>query len=195
MSPMIQEFAESRIVRWCSIECRGKSLECPRIELEEVAIQENRRGFARCGVEHELRSILPDRLCGAIDQRHIVWTLVSKVCYLAHQGNLTHGVRREFLTGTVGVLILSLLSEREMYGYELLREAERRSASAFQLKEGRCTRRSIIWSDPGCSRGGGVTARRTIAQVLPSDREGPAPGPVKTSAVAADFGRNAVDLG
>jgi PadR family transcriptional regulator, regulatory protein PadR len=43
---------------------------------------------------------------------------------------------REFLTGTVGVLILSLLSEREMYGYELLREAERRSASAFHLKEG-----------------------------------------------------------
>ena len=43
---------------------------------------------------------------------------------------------REFLTGTVGVLILSLLSEREMYGYELLREAERRSSSAFHLKEG-----------------------------------------------------------
>jgi len=43
---------------------------------------------------------------------------------------------REFLTGTVGVLILSLLNEREMYGYELLGEAERRSSSAFQLKEG-----------------------------------------------------------
>ena len=43
---------------------------------------------------------------------------------------------REFLTGTVGVLILSLLNEREMYGYELLREAERRSADAFLLKEG-----------------------------------------------------------
>ena len=43
---------------------------------------------------------------------------------------------REFLTGTVGVLIMSLLNEREMYGYELLREAERRSSSAFQLKEG-----------------------------------------------------------
>src|SRR5882762_4854845 len=43
---------------------------------------------------------------------------------------------REFLTGTVGVLILSLLSEREMYGYEMLQEAERRSANTFQLKEG-----------------------------------------------------------
>jgi DNA-binding PadR family transcriptional regulator len=26
---------------------------------------------------------------------------------------------REFLTGTVGVLLLTLLNEREMYGYEL----------------------------------------------------------------------------
>ena len=43
---------------------------------------------------------------------------------------------REFLTGTVGMLILGLLSEREMYGYEMLQEAERRSARTFQLKEG-----------------------------------------------------------
>ena len=43
---------------------------------------------------------------------------------------------REFLTGTVGVLLLSLLAEREMYGYEILQEAERRSERAFVLKEG-----------------------------------------------------------
>jgi PadR family transcriptional regulator PadR len=43
---------------------------------------------------------------------------------------------REFLTGTVGVLILNLLAERQMYAYEILQEAERRSARAFQLKEG-----------------------------------------------------------
>ena len=43
---------------------------------------------------------------------------------------------REFITGTVGVLILSLLAERAMYGYEMLHEAERRSASQFQMKEG-----------------------------------------------------------
>jgi PadR family transcriptional regulator PadR len=43
---------------------------------------------------------------------------------------------REFLTGTVGVLLLGLLTEREMYGYEMLQEAERRSARTFQLKEG-----------------------------------------------------------
>jgi PadR family transcriptional regulator, regulatory protein PadR len=43
---------------------------------------------------------------------------------------------REFLTGVVGVLILGLLSERAMYGYEILQEAERRSDHTFQLKEG-----------------------------------------------------------
>ena len=46
------------------------------------------------------------------------------------------GYDREFLTGTVGVLILALLAERAMYGYEILREAERRSARQFQMKEG-----------------------------------------------------------
>jgi PadR family transcriptional regulator PadR len=43
---------------------------------------------------------------------------------------------REFLTGTVGVVILSLLAERAMYGYEILQQAELRSARMFQLKEG-----------------------------------------------------------
>jgi PadR family transcriptional regulator len=43
---------------------------------------------------------------------------------------------REFVTGTISVLILSFLSERPMYGYEMLQEAERRSAQAFHLKEG-----------------------------------------------------------
>jgi PadR family transcriptional regulator PadR len=43
---------------------------------------------------------------------------------------------REFLTGTVTVLILNLLAEREHYGYEILQEATRRSDGAFELKEG-----------------------------------------------------------
>ncbi|MEW5916956.1 MAG: helix-turn-helix transcriptional regulator [Gemmatimonadota bacterium] len=54
--------------------------------------------------------------------------------YLVRQGLMQYD--REFLTGTVGVLILSLLSERAMYGYEILQEAERRSAKQFQMKEG-----------------------------------------------------------
>lgn len=43
---------------------------------------------------------------------------------------------REFLSGTITVLILGLLAERPMYGYEILQEAGRRSAREFQLKEG-----------------------------------------------------------
>src|SRR5882724_5353827 len=43
---------------------------------------------------------------------------------------------REFLTGTVSVLILGLLSERSMYAYEIVQEADLRSARTFQLKEG-----------------------------------------------------------
>ncbi len=43
---------------------------------------------------------------------------------------------REFLTGTVTVLLTSLLSERPMYGWEILREAEERSDNAFAFKQG-----------------------------------------------------------
>lgn len=43
---------------------------------------------------------------------------------------------REFLTGTMTTLLLSLLNERPMYGYEILGEARRRSARAFEMKEG-----------------------------------------------------------
>ena len=43
---------------------------------------------------------------------------------------------REFLTGAVGVLLLGLLSERPMYGSEILAHAERRSDRALRMKEG-----------------------------------------------------------
>ena len=42
----------------------------------------------------------------------------------------------EFLKGSISLLLLSLLSRGEMYGYEILQEAGRRSASAFTFKEG-----------------------------------------------------------
>jgi PadR family transcriptional regulator PadR len=43
---------------------------------------------------------------------------------------------RELLKGSVALLILKLLSEREMYGYEIIQEAARRSEDAFEFKEG-----------------------------------------------------------
>jgi PadR family transcriptional regulator, regulatory protein PadR len=42
----------------------------------------------------------------------------------------------QFLKGSIGLLLLNLLSRGEMYGYEILQEASRRSANAFELKEG-----------------------------------------------------------
>jgi PadR family transcriptional regulator PadR len=44
--------------------------------------------------------------------------------------------RRELLKGSTETLILSLLSEESMYGYQLVREMDRRSSGYFRLKEG-----------------------------------------------------------
>src|ERR1700739_3416078 len=45
-------------------------------------------------------------------------------------------IDREFLKGSISLLLLNLLSRGELYGYEILQEASRRSASAFEFKEG-----------------------------------------------------------
>jgi PadR family transcriptional regulator PadR len=43
---------------------------------------------------------------------------------------------RELLKGSIALLILKLLSERDMYGYEIIQESLRRSQNAFEFKEG-----------------------------------------------------------
>jgi PadR family transcriptional regulator, regulatory protein PadR len=45
-------------------------------------------------------------------------------------------VDRELLKGSVTLLILKLLSRGDMYGYEIIQEASRRSDNTFQFKEG-----------------------------------------------------------
>jgi PadR family transcriptional regulator PadR len=45
-------------------------------------------------------------------------------------------IDRQFLKGSISLLLLHLLSRGEMYGYEILQEASRRSANAFDFKEG-----------------------------------------------------------
>ena len=42
----------------------------------------------------------------------------------------------QFLKGSISLLLLNLLSRREMYGHEILQEASRRSDNAFEFKEG-----------------------------------------------------------
>jgi len=45
-------------------------------------------------------------------------------------------IDRELLKGSISLLLLSLLSRGEMYGYEIFQEASRRSGNAFEFKEG-----------------------------------------------------------
>jgi PadR family transcriptional regulator, regulatory protein PadR len=45
-------------------------------------------------------------------------------------------IERQFLKGSISLLLLNLLSRGELYGYEILQEASRRSANAFEFKEG-----------------------------------------------------------
>jgi len=43
---------------------------------------------------------------------------------------------RELVKGSTSLLVLQLLNERDMYGYELVKEMDRRSNHNLQMKEG-----------------------------------------------------------
>jgi len=45
-------------------------------------------------------------------------------------------VNKELLKGSTGTLILTLLSRKQMYGYELIKELEVLSEGLFELREG-----------------------------------------------------------
>ncbi|WP_426454370.1 PadR family transcriptional regulator [Paenibacillus sp. S-38] len=45
-------------------------------------------------------------------------------------------VNKELLKGSTVTMILTLLEGKDLYGYELIKELERRSGGAFALKEG-----------------------------------------------------------
>lgn len=45
-------------------------------------------------------------------------------------------INKELMKGSTVILILSLLESKDMYGYEMTKELERRSDSIFTLKEG-----------------------------------------------------------
>jgi PadR family transcriptional regulator len=101
---------------------------------------------------------------------------------------------REFLTGTVGVLILSLLGERAMYGYEIPREADRRSERQFQMKEG-----TLYPAPPsdGTRRlpeiGVARERERAGAEVLRPHRQGTPTRGIEAPPVGGHLGRDAHD--
>lgn len=43
---------------------------------------------------------------------------------------------RELVKGSTSLLLLQLLEEKDMYGYELVKELEKRSCNEFTVKEG-----------------------------------------------------------
>jgi PadR family transcriptional regulator PadR len=43
---------------------------------------------------------------------------------------------RELVKGSTSLILLQLLNERDMYGYELVKELEKRSDNGFSVKEG-----------------------------------------------------------
>ena len=45
-------------------------------------------------------------------------------------------IDKSLLTGSTGMLILQLLNEKEMYGYEMIDTLEKRSDNTFTLKAG-----------------------------------------------------------
>lgn len=45
-------------------------------------------------------------------------------------------INKELLKGSTVTLILQILSRRELYGYELIKELERCSEGVFELREG-----------------------------------------------------------
>jgi PadR family transcriptional regulator, regulatory protein PadR len=45
-------------------------------------------------------------------------------------------VNKELFKGSTTILILSLLDRQSMYGYQMIREIEKRSSGVFKFKEG-----------------------------------------------------------
>ncbi|MBW5445343.1 PadR family transcriptional regulator [Cohnella sp. CFH 77786] len=45
-------------------------------------------------------------------------------------------INKELLKGSTAILILTMLEQRDMYGYEIIKEMERKSSGVFAFKEG-----------------------------------------------------------
>lgn len=66
-----------------------------------------------------------------IDKRYIPWYTIY-VELLCKEANMD----KELIKGSTAVLVLTLLSEKDMYGYEIIGEMKKRSDNIFSMKEG-----------------------------------------------------------
>ena len=55
-------------------------------------------------------------------------------------------VNKELVKGSTSMLVLGVLEEKEMYGYQIIKELEQRSETVFSLKEGTLIRFFMCWS-------------------------------------------------
>ena len=60
----------------------------------------------------------------------------TKYCAAQDRSVMGRAIDRELKRGTLEMILLRLLSERPMYGYELISTLEKRAGPQFQLKEG-----------------------------------------------------------
>ncbi len=82
---------------------------------------------------------------------------------------------KEMLKGYIDIIILAMLYDEDLYGYELAKRVKEKSESAFELKEGtlylafkRLEQNQLIesyWGDEGAG------GRRKYYKLLPTGRE------------------------
>lgn len=79
-------------------------------------------------------------------------------------------VSKELLKGHIDMLVLSLISKRDMYGYEIAKKVRTESSGAFELKEGtlylalkRIEKQKLVTSYWGNEQGSG--GRRKYYQI------------------------------
>jgi PadR family transcriptional regulator, regulatory protein PadR len=49
---------------------------------------------------------------------------------------MQHKISKGLMSGSTGLMVLSLISEKDMYGYEIIQDLEIKSDNTFSLKEG-----------------------------------------------------------
>ena len=65
--------------------------------------------------------------------------------------------------GSVEILVMALLRERPMFGYEIIRELAQRSEGFFTMEEGHLYPICIVWSGAAGRRPNGARSRAVDA--------------------------------
>jgi len=72
-----------------------------------------------------------------IDTANIFYYYIFSITkYLGMEIKYLTEVSKQLKKGVIEILILSLLSEEKMYGYQLIQELDARSSGVFKMKEG-----------------------------------------------------------